>query len=295
MSYAFIESHTQCYPVEKMYRCMKVSKNAYYHWLRKKNSSKQISQTDYLRQRIKTLFYENKCIYGSPKIQEALRWEGLHYSRAYIARLMKQMGLRSIVRKKFVVTTDSKHSFPITPNILNQDFSCEELGKKWVSDITYVRVGQSWNYLTTIMDLADRKIIGWSLSVDMTAENTIKAAWVRALQSRQIKPGFIFHSDRGVQYACKQMSQLFTRNLNLNQSMSRKGNCWDNAVSESFFKTIKTECTYNCKYQNYEEAFQSIREYIEWYDTKGYHSSLGYLTPLGMEQILRKINLKHVA
>ena len=148
------------------------------------------------------------------------------------------MGLRSVLKRKFVITTDSKHAFPTAKNELDRDFTSLKLGYKWVSDITYIRVNDDWNYLTTIIDLADRKVVRWSLSEDMTTQNTVMPAWMSARNNRNIIDGFIFHSDRGVQYAFNKMTNL-SFNRKVIQSMSRKGDFWDNAVAESFFKTIK--------------------------------------------------------
>jgi len=200
------------------------------------------------------------------------------------------MRLKSVLRRKYVVTTDSKHGFPIANNELNRDFTSLKLGEKWVSDITYIRVNDHWNYLTTIIDLADRKVVGWALSEDMTTENTIMKAWISARESRTIRKGFIFHSDRGVQYASNKMSNLFYFNRKITQSMSRKVNCWDNAVAESFFKTIKHEWLYRFKFYSFNQLFESVTDYINWYNKERLHSTLGYLTPLEMEVKLRGIS-----
>ena len=217
---------------------MRVSKNAYYHWVRNKDSVVVATPKILLEQRIKMIFKDSKEIYGSYRIQKQLEREGLYYSRSYIASLMKVMGIKSVLKRKFITTTDSNHSFPMAANILNREFATTKLGQKWVSDITYIRVNDHWNYLTTIIDLADRKVVGWSLSEDMTTDNTIVKAYLSAINTREITRGFIFHSDRGVQYASNKMTQFFSFNWKTQQSMSRKGNCWDNAVAESFFKTI---------------------------------------------------------
>ena len=200
---------------------------------------------------------------------------------------MKEMCLRSVLRKKYVITTDSKHSFPIANNVLDRAFSSLKLGEKWISDITYIHVNDHWNYLTTIIGLADRKVVGWTLSEDMTTENTVMKAWLSARKNRAISEGFIFHSDRGVQYASNKMTSLFSFNRKITQSMSRKGNCWDNAVAESFFKTIKHEWLYRFKFTSFEQLSDSIEDYINWYNNKRLHSSLGYLSPLEMEVKLR--------
>ena len=277
---------------------MKVSTNSYYNW--KNNDFTQAKKTDLLKNRIQEIFDDSKQVYGSPKIQKVLEREGLVYSRSYVGVLMKQMGIRSVLKKKFTITTDSNHSYPLAKNELDRDFSSSNLGEKWVSDITYIRVNDDWNYLTTIMDLADRKIVGWSLSEDMTTENTVYKAWKSAINTRGIQDNFIFHSDRGVQYASNKMSSIFSFNRKITQSMSRKEEKamllkdWDNAVAESFFKTIKYECLLRHKFKSYEQLYGCISEYLIWYNTKRLHSSLGYLTPLEKEMELRNF-IKNVA
>jgi putative transposase len=270
-----------------MCKCMRVSKNAYYHWFKNKDSIVIETTKNRLKKRIKVIFEDSREIYGSHRIQKKLDREGLKYCRSYIGLLMKEMGLKSVLKRKFVVTTDSNHAFPITKNILNRDFESLQIGEKWISDITYIRVNDDWSYLTTIINLADRKVVSWTLSQDMTAQNTIVKAWYLARSKRQIKDGFIFHSDRGVQYASNKMTNLFYFNSKITQSMSRKGNCWDNAVAESFFKTIKHEWLYRFKFTSYTQLYESIEDYINWYNTERLHSSLGYLTPLEMELKLK--------
>ena len=272
-----------------MCKCMRVSKNSYYNWIKRKDLVTTKTSKILLKERIKVIFEQNRQIYGSYRIQKMLERENFIYSRSYIGLLMKEMGLKSVLKRKYVITTNSKHSFPIAENELNRDFTSLKLGEKWVSDITYIRVNDNWNYLTTILDLADRKIVGWSLSKDMTTENTIMKAWINARETRSINYSLIFHSDRGVQYASNKMSSLFSFNKKITQSMSRKGNCWDNAVAESFFKTIKHEWLYRFKFTSYNQLFNSIEDYIDWYNTKRLHSGLGYLSPLEMEIRLRGI------
>lgn len=275
-----------------MCKCMKVSKNAYYYWIRNKDFLKIKRSKILLKERIKRIFENSREIYGRYRIQKMLERENLFYSCSYIGLLMKEMGLKSVLKRKFVVTTNSKHAFPIAKNKLNRDFTSLKLGEKWISDITYIRVNDNWNYLTTIMDLADRKIVGWSLSQDMTTENTVMKAWVSACKTRTINDGFIFHSDRGVQYASNKMTNLFAFHKKITQSMSRKGNCWDNAVAESFFKTIKHEWLYRFKFNSYLQLYISIENFINWYNTERLHSSLGYITPLEMEIKLKGVKKK---
>ncbi len=270
-----------------MCKSMKVSKNAYYHWFKSKDIIVLKTATEFLKERIKFIFDQSRQIYGSCRVQKKLEKENLFYSRSYIGLLMKEMGLRSVLKRKFVVTTDSNHDHLIAENELNREFYTFKLGEKWVSDITYIRVNDDWNYLTTIIDLADRKVVGWSLSEDMTTQNTVMNAWIDARKTRNISNNLIFHSDRGVQYTSNKITNICDYNLKITQSMSRKGNCWDNAVAESFFKTIKYEWLYRFKYTSYNQLYESIEDYIYWYNTERLHSSLGYLSPLEMEMKLR--------
>lgn len=284
MIYEFILKNEFRYPVEKMCKCLRVGRSSFYYWFNNNYLTSPLKEkTRLLDNRIRVIFEENRQIYGSCRIQKMLEREGLNYSRAYIGRRMKVMGLKSVLRRKYVVTTNSNHSLPIARNILDREFESLEIGKKWVSDITYIRVNDDWMYLTTILDLADRKVVGWSLSEDMTTENTVLAAWFKARKTRCIQSGFIFHSDRGVQYAAKRMFNIFENNIKITQSMSRKGNCWDNAVAESFFKTIKHEWLYRFKFKSFEQLYDAIENYINWYNNMRIHSALGFLTPLEME------------
>jgi transposase InsO family protein len=279
----------ELYPVERMCYCLSISKNSYYNWLKNKDIVKTNTPKHHLMKRIKKIFEDSKEVYGSHRIQKMLEREDLFYSRSYVAVLMKKMSLRSVLKRKFVITTDSDHSYSIAQNVLNRDFCSQTIGEKWVSDITYIRVKDDWNYLTTIMDLADRKIVGWSLSEDMTVENTVWKAWTSAIASRKTKSNFIFHSDRGVQYASNKITSMLRENIKIKQSMSRKGNCWDNAAAESLFKTIKYECTNRYRFTSKEQLHACLIEYISWYNTKRIHSTLGYKTPLEMQLELEKL------
>lgn len=275
---------------------MKVSKNSYYTWLRISPLKQSKTSTESLKTRVTMIFNQSRQTYGSIRVKKSLERQGLYYSRSYIALIMKQLGLKSVLSKKFrVCTTDSNHNLPLANNILDRNFTSSVLGEKWVSDITYIKVANQWNYLTTVLDLADRKIISWVLSEDMTTENTVRKAYIKARQRRNIAEKHIFHSDRGVQYASNCMTSILINSKNTRQSMSRKGNCWDNAVAESLFKTIKYECTNRYRFSSYIYAYNVISEYIQWYNSKRLHSALDYKTPLEMEVQLRtKIN-KNVA
>ena len=262
------------FPIEKMCKALKVCRSSYYYWLKRKASKRDIEKRD-LSEKIRMIYYKSKRIYGSPRITMALCNEGIIVSRQRVARLMKEMSLRSIIRKKFVVTTDSKHNYPVVKNKLNRNFQVDGTGKVWVSDITYIRTSQGWLYLTVIIDLGDRKVVGWSLSRSLKAFETVVPAWIMAVNNRPITQKLIFHSDRGVQYACNEFKTLLTGYKLVERSMSRKGDCWDNAVAESFFKNLKVEWVYQNKYRTRRQAAISIFEYIEtWYNTGRIHTTL---------------------
>ena len=225
---------------------------------------------------------------NSPRSTKELNADGVGVSGPRIARLMGKNGIKSIMKRKYRVTTNSNHLYPVNENLLLRDFSTTGAGEKWVSDITYIRTGEGWLYLTVVMDLADRKIIGWSMHNSMSAGSTVVDAWKMAVRNRPLQDGLIFHSDRGIQYASHEFRRCF-KGLPVLQSMSRKGNCWDNAIAESFFKTLKTEMVYHQKFQTSAQAKLEIFDYIEvWYNRKRRHSALNYLTPVQAERAMLK-------
>lgn len=273
-----------------MCKTLNISTNSFYTYKRKGYQVKILKST-VLRALIKDIYVEFRSVYGAPKIQKELEKLGYRYSVSYISRLMKEMGIRSKIRRKFVPTTDSKHGNVIAENHLNRAFNPKELGKVWVSDITYIKVGNHWNYLTTMIDLADRQVLGWSVSTTMTTEETVLKAWNHARRNRDIKPGFILHSDRGVQYTSSIFTSVFKENKFAKQSMSRKGNCWDNAVAESFFKTIKVEMCYRMTFTSKKQLEIEIFKYMNWYNNHRIHSTLDYLTPAQMQKKLAKTKI----
>ena len=276
--------HASEFPVKKMCQVFEVSKSGYYKW--KKNKDTYGIKAEVLNEQIKTVFEESRGTYGSPRVQIALKKLKVDVSESTVARRMKSLKITPKLKKKFKNTTDSNHDLAISPNQLNREFTVSELGKVWVSDITYIRIKHSFVYLTTVIDLADRMVVGWNLSSDMTDENTTIAAFKKAVKNRPISPGLIFHSDRGSQYASKDFRDLLGGEKCI-QSMSRKGNCWDNAVAESFFKTIKVESLYRHKFENADEVYSAIFDYIDgWYNTRRIHSTLGGLSPREMSIIL---------
>lgn len=267
---------------------MKVSVSGYYYWLKHPIGSRVIKEQALLVD-IDRIYKESKKRYGSPRIASELRELGIPASRPRVARLMKKAHIKSIIKRKYrVQTTDSDHEYAIAENHLNRDFSAQATGQKWVSDLTYIRTGEGWLYLTAILDLADRKVVGWAMSDTMKASDTTIAAWKMAIKNRPIKQNLLFHSDRGVQYACTEFKEQFT-GLPVLQSMSRKGNCWDNAVAESFFKTLKTELIYHTDYPTKRQARLAIFEYIEgWYNRKRRHGALGNRSPQQYQNYLEQ-------
>ena len=271
-----------------MCQVLGVSRSGYYSWLKRKPSKRALEDEQLMKQ-IRVIHKKSKGTYGSPRIREELNKNYVHVSRRRIARLMKKAGIQVKNKKRFKATTDSKHKFPVAPNLLNREFKVDELGKVWVSDITYIRTMEGWLYLTVIIDLCDRKVIGWSISSSLKTSETVVPAWKMAVVNRPVCDSLIFHSDRGVQYACTEFKELVTANPFVRQSMSRKGDCWDNAVAESFFKTLKTEWIYRNKYVTKKQATVSVFEYIEtWYNTQRSHSSLNYMSPEEFGELINK-------
>lgn len=277
MKYRFIKNHESQFPIEKMCLILKISSSGYYKW-KSRGISEKVLKKNVLKQKIKALYFEFKQRYGSPRIAIELQTLGYKISRITVAKYMRELGLRSKLSKKFKVTTDSKHNYLIVDNILNRDFMVPKPSKVWVSDITYIQTKEGFLYLTTVIDLFDRKLIGWSLSNTMSTNDTSLAAWKMAIKNREVKKGLIFHSDQGVQYATKKFANTI-ESYGVIRSMSRKGNCWDNAVAESFFKSLKAELIYGNKLISKVEMKLEIFEYIEiWYNRKRRHRALNYKT-----------------
>ena len=261
-----------------MCKVFKVTKSSYYRWL-SEGPSDRWKENEALLIAIMDIFQESKDSYGSIRMTRELKERAWNVGQNRIANMMRAAGLHARKPKKFKVTTDSKHNYPVAPNILDREFHASNPGEVWVSDLTYVRTKNGWLYLTVIIDLYDRKVIGWSMSKGMSAVETVIPAWIMATRNRPITQKLIFHSDRGTQYACNEFTKILKANNLIIQSMSRKGNCWDNAVAESFFKTIKVEWIYTQNFINQEQAQLSIFEWIEsWYNRRRRHSAIGYQT-----------------
>ncbi|RYE14811.1 MAG: IS3 family transposase, partial [Sphingobacteriaceae bacterium] len=239
--------------IGKMCRVLSVGRSGFYAWM-DSDLSFRSNENQQLTSQILKVHSDSKGTYGSPRIAKQLNKQGIKVSRLRVARLMQKAKIRSIVKRKFRVTTDSTHKFLIMENKLNRDFKPGTTGIVWVSDITYIKTGQGWLYLTTVIDLGDRKVIGWALSTTMKATQTVIPAFKMAQKNRPIITELLFHSDRGVQYVCNEFRDLLGKNPLITRSMSRKGNCWDNAVAKSFFKTLKAECVYQNRFETRQQA-----------------------------------------
>jgi putative transposase len=256
-----------------------VCRTGYYQWLNTTHR-KWAQENERLLKAIKIIYTNYKGRYGSPRITVELHEQGFCCSRPRVARIMAANGIVAKTKRKFKVTTNANHHYPISPNLLNQQFTAPMKNRIWISDITYIRTQAGWLYLTVIMDLYNRQIIGWSMSHRLTPATTTIPALLDAIQRQHPGAGVIFHSDRGVQYACHEFRKLLAT-YGMIQSMSGKGNCYDNAVCESFFSTLKTELVYFDKYETREQAKQSLFEYIEvFYNRQRKHSALNYKTPV---------------
>ena len=266
-------------PVNKSCQLLGISRSGYYE------AQQRIAQAPVvcaISVHIKAAFEASGGMYGSRRIQAALHAQGLSIGRHRIRRLMRQHGLRPKWRRKFAHTTDSKHDLPLADNLLNRQFAPAALNQAWVADITYIRTRRGWLYLAVVLDLFSRKVIGWAMAPSMPA-SLVCAALQMALAHRQPAAGLMVHSDRGSQYASAQYQSLLTRH-GVCCSMSRKGNCWDNAVMERFFLSLKMERVWQRDYANHTEAASDIADYIVgFYNSHRLHSTLGYLSPMAYE------------
>lgn len=283
MKFQFIEKNRSSFPVKKMCHVLRVSQSGYYRWRKAPLSPWQL-ENERLKKRIRDLFAEHNGMAGSPMITADLHDEPefSKVSRPRVARLMREMGLKCRTVKKFVVTTDSKHNEPLAPNLLDRQFTVSSPDRVWVSDITYLKVGRKWHYLTVFIDLFSRIVVGWDLSASLERHSAIRAL-NKSILRRRPGQGLMVHSDRGVQYASGDFRAVLQKHGFL-QSMSRKGNCWDNAVAESFFHSIKTQLIHHCRFQNVAEAEQTLFSYIEvYYNRQRKHSTNGYRSPAQYE------------
>jgi len=281
MKYWFMDQYRSTHGVQRMCRVIGASRSGYYGWKMQPQSKRQ-KENEKILMEIKESHKNSHRVYGSPRITEDLQAKGTKCSKNRVARLMKVHGIIAKAKKKFKATTNSKHNLPVADNLLNQDFVAEKPNTVWVSDITYIWTLEGWLYLAVILDLYSRQVVGWAMSDRLTANFVIKALH-QAIGRRNPVRGCILHSDRGIQYASADFRDVLN-SYGFIQSMSRKGNCYDNAVAESFFHTLKTEHVYDYRYETRAEAIQSIFEYIEiFYNRQRRHSAIGYRSPVSYE------------
>ena len=282
MRYRFVDQHKKAWPVTLMCGVLGVSRSGYYDWTARGLSQHGCSNHE-LDRRIRELFAEHRQRYGAPRIAAALQDEGVRCSENRIARRMRALGLQAIQARKFKVTTDSTHSKPIAPDLIKQDFRAAAPNQKWTSDISYVWTDEGWLYLAVVMDLHSRAIVGWAMNRRMTQE-LVCDALTMALFRRRFPQGTILHSDRGSQYCAKRYQRLL-RNNGLRCSMGLKANCYDNAVTESFFHTLKVELLHRERYGTRRRAQSRIFEYIEiYYNRQRKHSAIGNQVPMVFEK-----------
>jgi putative transposase len=280
MKYRFIDENKSNYPASLMGEILGVSRSGFYRW---RKSGKRATSDLKLLRAIEDIHFASRKTYGSPRIFSQLKVLGFKTSKSKVERLMRENKIRSKMKKKFKATTNSKHPYPVAENILNRDFSPKAANQVWAGDITYIWTGEGWLYLAVILDLFSRQVIGWSMSERMTKDLSLNALRM-AITRRKPERGLIHHTDRGSQYACGAYRKLLNA-IGATCSMSRKGNCWDNACSESFFHTLKTEMVFFEEFKTRSEATSKIFEWIEvFYNRERHHSTLGNKTPEQFEK-----------
>ncbi len=272
------------FPLTMMCRTLEVSRSGFYAW-KKRNPSARQQENELLSKRIKQVHKESRGTYGSPRVHEELKAQGFEVGRNRVARLMHEQGITGKPPKRFTRTTDSKHGFPVADNVLDRNFKVDNPDQVWATDISYVWTWEGWLYLAVVIDLYSRRVVGWSMANHLRTELVLNALKM-ALGHRLPASGMVHHSDRGSQYASHEYRNALKKR-DIICSMSRKGNCYDNAVVESFFSTLKTELIYRRPWQSRKAAKMAIAEYIEvFYNRQRRHSYLGYISPVEFEKRL---------
>ena len=279
----FLEENVEEHAVEKMCKVLEVSRSSHYK-RRNREKGKRFKENKELLEKIREVFKSSKERYGSPRITEELRRQGIPCNKKRVARLMSKNGIAARMFRKYRNTTNSDHRHERSANILGREFNRQRTNEVWTSDITYIRTDEGWLYLAAVIDIYSRRVIGWQLDKNLNSD-LVERALENAMMDRKVESGIIFHSDQGVQYASESFRNLLKANGFI-QSMSRRGNCYDNAITETFFHTLKTELTGTTKYRTREEARRSIFEYIEiFYNRRRLHSAIGYRTPVEYEKL----------
>jgi putative transposase len=272
----------KAYPVNVLCAVMRVSRSGFYTYLDRFKNPKDRPDETALKRETKEIFDTSRGSYGSRRIVKELISRGHHIGRYKVRRIMRQLGLRAKTPKRFKLTTDSRHSFPVAPNVLNRNFDIDAPNKVWTADITYVWTFEGWLYLSIIMDLYSRQIVGWAMNKRMHKQLVLDAL-AMAYWQRKPSKGLLHHSDRGSQYACHDYRKRL-KSCGMEASMSRKGNCWDNAPTERFFRSLKSERLTACRFITRKEAKMEILDYITFYNSIRLHSTLGYLSPMAYEK-----------
>jgi putative transposase len=276
-----MKDHSGMFPVKKMAEVLKVSRSRYYSWL-KSPPSKHDRRDSELAVMIIQSHRDSRKTYGSPRVLKDLKDNGIRCSKTRVSRIMRENGLKARKKRRFKATTDSRHDLPVAPNLVGRQFSVDLPNRLWVSDITYIWTKEGWLYLCIILDLYSRMAVGWSMGSRITVDLTLSALSM-SVSHRNPREGLLFHSDRGVQYAAELFRERLGE-LKMIQSMSRKGDCWDNACAESFFATLKTEEVFHRMYHTRDEARNSIFEYIAvFYNRQRRHSALDFISPTEYE------------
>jgi transposase InsO family protein len=287
--YACIARHVGEYPLRLLRAGVDVSPAGYYAWRTRTTPSQRARADEILMARVRVSFRRSKGTYGAPRVHGDLRAAGVRVAKKRVARLIRQDGLVARRRRRRVRTTDSAHAQPIAPNHLDRRFDVNgvAINRVWVSDITYIPTAEGVLFLAVVLDLASRRVVGWSMQATLAADLAL-AALRMAIARRGPAPGLLHHADRGVQYACADFQRLLAAHR-MQPSMSKKGDCWDNAVAESFFSTLELELIDGARWQTRDQARQAIFEFIEtWYNLERRHSTLGYRSPAVYEkEVLR--------
>lgn len=279
--YQFVAAHASEYPVTMLCRVLGLARSGYYAW-RARSVSARKERDQQLTSQIQTIFTDSRRTYGSPRVHAHLQAQGIRTARKRVARLMRQAQLCARARRRSVRTTDSRHTEPIAPNLLARTFQAEAPDRVWVTDITYLPTREGWLYLAVVLDLFARRVVGWSMQPSLE-RGLVLTALSHALQRRQPQPGLLHHSDRGSQYASTEYQALLAQ-VQIRCSMSRKGNCWDNAAMESFFATLKAELPVSV-FDSHAAARSAVFDYIErFYNRVRLHSTLGYRSPVAYER-----------
>ena len=284
MSFGFVDEHRHTWPVRTICAVLGVSASGYYAWRRRPESQRSVENRALLDD-IRCAHAESGGCYGAPRIHAVLRAAGRCVGRHRIARLMRLAGLRGLAAiPRRVRTTDSRHDYPIAPNRLRRNFTATAPNQVWLADLTYIRTGEGWLFLAALIDMHTRKVVGWSMRETLHASIALEALEM-AIKRQRPAPGLIQHSDRGIQYAADEYRQALAA-AKITTSMSRKGNCLDNAPMESFFHTLKVERVHHRVYATRDEARRDLFAYIEgFYNSRRLHSAIGYRSPADMERM----------